>query len=92
MPAPMVLFGNRINRNETLCCIITIVAVQVIGMHVNKLLQGVPNGIFGAARRAARGEVRESNSSSSSERFFTANDEEMEIEGGDMATVMTPRE
>jgi len=50
MPA---MLGAYRNRDEWLSHVITIVAVQVVGMHVNKLLQGVPGGLFGAARRAS---------------------------------------
>jgi hypothetical protein len=87
MPA---MLGAYRNREEWLSHVITIVVVQVVGMHVNKLIQGVPGGLLGALRRAAGAGGREN--SSNSERFYSADGEGVVLEGGDMATVMTPRE
>lgn len=87
MPA---MFGAYRNREEWLSHIITIVVVQVVGMHVNKLRQGVAGGLLGALRRATAAS-RERRETSNSERFYSDNGEEI-VDGVDMATMMAPKE
>jgi len=75
MPA---MLGAYRSRDEWLSHVITIVVVQVVGMHVNKLLQGVPGGLFGAARRAtaAAAAAREKRESSRSTEYFSSDNGE----------------
>jgi hypothetical protein len=96
MPA---MLSAQHNRDAWLSQVITIVVVQVIGMHVNKLFQGVPGGIFGAARRAAAAAAAAAATGRERPRGRTSSNRENEcyyngeifVEGGDYATVMLPR-